>query len=85
MKTVKLELTQEQFDALISIAEQAQTTVPALICHNVDRYLISHDESYAAERKRKLLSVVGIGNSGVSDLAQNHDKYLAEIYAEVGK
>ena len=36
------------------------------------------------ELKRRSLSVVGKFRSGVTDLAEQHDKYLDEIYGESG-
>jgi membrane protein implicated in regulation of membrane protease activity len=34
------------------------------------------------ERRRQALSAAGQGDSGLGDLSENHDKYLAEAYAE---
>jgi hypothetical protein len=33
-----------------------------------------------AEKRRRSLEVLGKYRSGVTDLAENHDKYLAEAY-----
>jgi hypothetical protein len=51
----------------------------------VERYLQEQRGFSTEERKQRLLSVIGIGDSGVTDLGVSHDKYLTEIYAEVGE
>lgn len=50
-------------------------------CQN-DQVNCSSDSIDREERRRRALSVVGAFSSGVDDLSVNHDKYLAEAYAD---
>jgi hypothetical protein len=81
----QIQLTEEQSTNLRQLAEQENVSVAELIRRSVDHYLQKRGGFSEEERKQRLLSVIGIGNSGLADLGTNHDKYLAEIYAEVGK
>lgn len=85
MVQAKVQLTEEQSKKLEQIAAQENVSIAELIQRSIDRYLQEQSDVSPEERKRRLLSVIGIGSSGVADLAENHDKYLAEIYAEVGE
>jgi hypothetical protein len=85
MVRTQIQLTEEQSTNLRQLAEQENVSVAELIRRSVDHYLQTRRGLSEEERKQRLLSVIGIGNSGVTDLGVNHDKYLAEIYAEVGE
>jgi hypothetical protein len=85
MVRTQIQLTEEQSTNLRQLAEQENISVAELIRRSVDHYLQKRRGFSEEERKQRLLSVIGIGNSGVTDLGVNHDKYLAEIYAEVGE
>ena len=54
-------------------------SIAALIRESVDRTL--PDEEWQ-ERKAKALSYVGCVVDDATDVAEHHDKYLAEIYAD---
>ncbi len=83
MVRTQIQLTEEQSKSLRRLAEIDNVSLAEVIRRSVDNYIEARQDVSREERKRRLLSVVGIGNSGVSDLGVNHDKYLAEIYAEV--
>lgn len=85
MVRTQIQLTEEQSESLRRLAEIDNVSLAEVIRRSVDSYIEARRDVSKEERKRRLLSVVGIGQSGVSDLAVNHDKYLAEIYAEVGE
>jgi hypothetical protein len=74
-------LTREQSIILKHLAKQENISVSELIRRSVDHYLQTRRGFSKEERKQQLLSVIGIGESGIIDLGASHDKYLAEIYA----
>lgn len=85
MVRTQIQLTEEQLRTLKRLAEKESVSMAELIRRSVDYYIATTSESPVEERKQRLLSVIGIGSSGISDIGVNHDKYLAEIYAEVGE
>lgn len=85
MVRTQIHLTEEQSNQLEQLATQENISVAEIIQRSIDRYLQEQGDVSPEERRRRLLSVSGIGSSQVTDLAENHDKYLAEIYAEVGE
>jgi hypothetical protein len=84
MIRTQIQLTDEQSSSLKQLAEKYGVPVAELIRRSVDRYLQERGVFSPEERKRRLLSVIGIGRSGVNDLGVNHDQYLANIDAEQG-
>lgn len=85
MIRTQIQLTEEQSYGLKKLAEKDNVSIAELIRRSVDRYLQAQPVISQDERERRLMSIVGIGSSGVDDLSVNHDRYLAEIYAEVGE
>jgi hypothetical protein len=52
----------------------------------VDQLLATAPPVYGAEQKRLALACLGqISDDSVNDLSENHDRYLAEIYAQVAE
>lgn len=82
MVRTQIQLTEEQSTNLRQLAEQENVSVAELIRRSVDHYLKKRRGFSEEERKKRLLSVIGIGDSGITDLGKSHDKYLAEIYTE---
>jgi hypothetical protein len=85
MVRTQIQLTEKQSENLRRLAEIDNVSLAEVIRRSVDNYIEARQDVSREERKRRLLSVVGIGDSGVSDLGVNHDKYLTEIYAEVNE
>jgi hypothetical protein len=83
MVRTQIQLTEEQSERLRRLAEIDNISLAEVIRRSVDNYIEARQSVSREERKRRLLLVVGIGDSGVPDLGVNHDNYLAEIYAEV--
>ncbi len=75
---VQLETTQHA--KLRSIAEERSTSISHLVRHGVD-LLIAEEER--EDRWQRLMMAVGSCRDvhHASDVAQRHDKYLAEIYS----
>ncbi len=85
MIRTEIELTEEQSKALERLAHKDNVPIAEVIRRSIDDYIATHIELSMEEKKRRALSVVGMFDSGLPDLGVNHDKYLEEIYAEVGE
>ena len=73
-----MELTEEQATALREIAAAEGRSVEDVIRESVDAYAASRNVRNRQERKEAALSVAGRFRSGLPDLAERHDDYLAE-------
>lgn len=90
MVPTQILLTENQARILEQIAAEKKTNVTELIRQSIDDMIrhrkdIDGDKQSDAdreERRRRALSVVGAFSCGVGDLSVNHDKYLAEAYAD---
>jgi hypothetical protein len=80
MKPIQVYLRQEQVEPLRNEAKRRGTSLAELIRQGVDRIL----EEVPVEED-PLWKIVGLFDSGLGDLAENHDKYLAEIYTQESK
>jgi hypothetical protein len=82
MKTVttQIQLDSSQFDTLAEESKRRQISIDELLGNLVKQYL---DELSILNRRSEvnLMSIVGLGDSGSSDVSENHDKYLGEIIA----
>lgn len=90
---LQLYLYQRQFDALQKLADEQGVAVEDLALQAIEA-LLTQIESDAAERPEDeeltdeelandpLRAIIGLGRSGVTDLAENHDKYLMEFEIE---
>lgn len=78
-KSVQVYLRPEQLDALRTLATKQGLSVAELIRQGVDRLLAE-----TPVEDDPLWDIVGMGNSGVGDLAVAHDRYLAaDSYSRV--
>jgi hypothetical protein len=79
MKTLtpQIQLDLSQFNALAEEAKKRQRSIDELLSDLVREYL---DELTILQRcsKADFMSIVGLGDSDVSDVSENHDKYLGE-------
>lgn len=89
MVPTQILLTEIQARVLEQIAAEKETTVTELVRQSIDE-MIRHRKDIVGgkqvdadreERRRRALSVVGAFSCDVDDLSVNHDKYLAEAYA----
>lgn len=80
MVRMQIQFTPEQAAELRRRAGKRRISISALVREAVDRDLsrhLSHDEAWA-----RLLSAVGSGHGGGGNVAEDHDEYLAEAYAD---
>ena len=76
-KPFQIYLRQDQMAALRQIAEQRGVSIAELVREGVDHLLVS-----LPVEDDPLLNIVGLGDSGLGDLAEKHDQYLVDLEAE---
>jgi hypothetical protein len=74
MKPIQVYLRPEQIESLRAISERRKVSIAELVRQGVDRVL----EDVPVEED-PLWNIIGIMDSGPNDLAENHDRYLAEM------
>lgn len=82
MVRTQIQLGEKQAQALKELAAREGKSVAELIRTSVDILLQSHGTINEEEKRRRALAVVGKFHTGDSDLAREHDRYLAEAFAE---
>jgi hypothetical protein len=80
MRPIQVHLRPEQIESLRSLAERRKVSIAELIRQGVDRVLAD-----VPAEEDPLWNIIGIANAGPTDLAANHDKYLAEAITEEGR
>ena len=79
MVSTRVKLTEHQIHQLEELASQSGCSPEELIRRSVDELLKKGKLKPSREsRKERALAIIGRYNSGLGDLAQEHDKYLAE-------
>jgi hypothetical protein len=76
-KPLQVYLRSEQLDALRALSKRRGESIAGLVRKGVDRLL----EEVPPEED-PLLEVVGIYDSGIGDLSEKHDEYLAQLVEE---
>jgi hypothetical protein len=82
MIRTQVQLTEEQAQALKSLASARQVSVAELIRQSVDTLIRASGTIDAAERRRRAIAATGRFHSGASDISAKHDEYLAEAFQE---
>jgi hypothetical protein len=85
MVRTQIQLREDQSAVLKAMAADRGVSVAELIRRSIDRFMREQKEPTMEEKWERAMSIIGIANSGLGDLAENHDKYLEEAYAEVGE
>jgi metal-responsive CopG/Arc/MetJ family transcriptional regulator len=81
MVRMQVQLTEKQVEGLRRIAERDKVSISEVVRRSVEHTLAhAHVVVDREELKRRALELVGIANSGLSDIGENHDKYLAEDF-----
>ena len=82
MIRTQIQLTAEQSRQVKTVAKEENVSMAQVIRDAIDAWLEQRSKPSAADRWERSSSVVGKFCSGVSDIAENHDAYLAEAYAQ---
>ncbi|MCO6451578.1 MAG: hypothetical protein J5I90_12390 [Caldilineales bacterium] len=80
MVRTQIQLTEEQSRKLKSLASKKGMSVAELIRVGVDSLLRHESDIDMAERRRRAIAAAGCAHSDITDLAAQHDRYLAEAY-----
>lgn len=95
-KAIRLRLQQDQMDLLQTIALQQGVSAEELVRESVVEMLTKQQAKQAVQalpepeawpedrpiEEHPAWVIVGMFDSGLTDLSENHDKYLAEIFEE---
>jgi hypothetical protein len=84
MIRTQIQLEEQQYRVLKELAAHYQVAVAELVREAVDMLLQARRGVVvsADERRRRAIAAVGRYHSEVSDLAENHDLYLAQAYED---
>ena len=77
MKPVQVYLRPEQIESLRAIAERRKVSMAELIRQGVDHML-----SEVPAEEDPLWNIIGTFDSGLGDLSEKHDEYLARLIHE---
>lgn len=85
MIRTQIQLTEEQHKFLREKAAEYQISMAELIRRSVSLFAEQQAGPSREELKRRAMSIGAYPDiEGATDVSINHDKYLAEIYAEIG-
>jgi hypothetical protein len=84
MVRMQIQFTENQARALKRVAAQREMSIAALAREAVDRLLIENGDATSSESRAQILEMMGRFHSDRTDVAENHDRYLEEIYADRG-
>ena len=82
MVRTQIQLTEEQSKALKKMAAQRNLSMAELILQGIDFYLRACGTISQEERRQRAIKAAGQFHSGLADLSEKHDEYLAEVYGK---
>ncbi|MBW6394447.1 CopG family transcriptional regulator [Thermus scotoductus] len=77
MVRTQVQLTEEQAQRLKALAQEEGVSLAELVRRAVEGYLQEKGNGSFPERAERALAVVGRFASGLTDVSQEHDRYLA--------
>jgi len=80
MIRTQIQITDQQAKQLKHLSVQENKSVAELIRQSIDTFLNRQIFVSDQEKQQKLLSVAGKFHTGLSDLAEEHDRYLDEAF-----
>lgn len=82
MVRMQIQFTEAQAQALKRAAADRGISVAALAREAVDRLLIESGDSTSRQARERALAIMGRFRSDRTDVAENHDRYVAEAYGD---
>jgi metal-responsive CopG/Arc/MetJ family transcriptional regulator len=86
MIRTQIQLTEEQSRRVKEVARRKNISMAELIRRAIDNWLNKHNSMSMSEKRQRALDVVremdGMFHSGLSDMAENHDEYLADAFGD---
>jgi hypothetical protein len=77
----QIQITELQAAQLKQLAEHEEVSLAELIRRAIDQLLAATNFVPDAEQRRLALAFLGQFPDEAADVSENHDRYLAEIYA----
>jgi len=84
MVRTQIQLRDDQFESLRRLAVRRGVSMAAVIRESVDSVLSREAVSGEAATKRRALEAIGAFDSGLGDLSDRHDDYIAEAVSQRG-
>ena len=83
MIRTQIQVTEEQMIALKKISAERNVSVAELIRNGIDHLIQTQNYVSLAERRKHAIALSGRFHAGDKDnnVSENHDDYLADIYA----
>ncbi|MEJ2080353.1 MAG: ribbon-helix-helix protein, CopG family [Acidobacteriota bacterium] len=82
MVRTQIQLTDKQYGALKERARELNISMAEVIRESVQLYLSKAEFRSIEERRESARSIAGRFDSGLTDLAEEHDRYAGEAYSE---
>ena len=82
MIRTQIQITDTQARKLKEMAASQNKSVAELIRQGIDAFLEQQFVISEQERRLRALAAAGRFHAGVSDLSENHDRYLDEAFGE---
>ena len=79
MVRLLVQFTEAQAKTLRTESRRRKQPMAALVRESVDLHLARSGKKAALDKWQRAKLAVGFANSGIPDLAVNHDKYLGEL------
>lgn len=82
MVRTQIQLSENQITALKKIAASQHKSMAAVIRQAVDGFTKTMDTTELKQQRERAMRAAGRFNSGIHDLAEKHDDYLAEAFGK---
>ncbi|MDE3074417.1 MAG: ribbon-helix-helix protein, CopG family [Chloroflexota bacterium] len=82
MVRTQIQLRADQAAKLQQLAVRRGVSMAELVREGVDRLLRESEKPDFEARRQRALAAAGRYNSGLPDIAESHDEYLAEAFAD---
>lgn len=80
MIRTQIQLEESQYRALKELAARQRVSIAELVRGAIQAWLETSAGISEEERRRRAIPAAGRFHSGLGDLAEEHDEYLAQIY-----
>jgi len=80
MVRIQIQLTEDQAKSLKKLSAQMNISMAEIIRQGIDAYLRNYGMTNQEERRQRAIKAAGQFHSGKTDLSENHDEYLADVY-----
>ena len=84
MIRTQIQIEKEQIEWLKAKAREKGVSLSQLIREGLDLFR-EREQRIPEERKRRSLAAVGRFSSGIPDVSERHDDYLAEAFGKEGR